>query len=172
MSSLEASAITFGPGTLGELHGEASGPAAGRLHHDRLPLLDVRAVVKQRVGGQALEQQARRLLVVDLVGERHQPGLGDGRLLGVAAVREQRRDPASVRRRAADLGAWDQWQGLLGEVVVADRVGVREVDSGAGHVDDDHAVGRLRVGDVDVLEVLGPAELLDLNSLHPSRICR
>ena len=68
--------------------------------------------------------------------------------------------------------AGDQRQGLLGEVVVPDRVRVREVHPGAGDVDHDLAVARLGIGNLDELEHLWAAELLDLNSLHPARICR
>ena len=166
-SSLEASAITRAPARLASWTARRPG-AAGRPPRRRPspPPGCWAQKLTQRVRGEALEQKRRGLLVADLVRKRHQPGLGHGDLLGVAAVGEQRRDPASVRRRAADLAARGQRQALLGEVVVADRVGVREVDSGSGRRRPRPAVSRLRVGELDVLHVLGPAELLDLNSLH------
>ena len=48
-------------------------PPAARLDDDRLARLEPGAAVDQRVRGQALEQQRRRLVVVDLVGDRDQP---------------------------------------------------------------------------------------------------
>ena len=62
------------------------------------PRLDPGAALDQRHRGQALEQQRRGLVVVDLVGNRDQQRLGDGDLLGVAAARQQRRDAPPVAR--------------------------------------------------------------------------
>ena len=95
-SSLEASPITLRPGPLGELHRERAGAAGGGLDDDRLARLDPGAALDQRQRGQALQQQRRRLVVVDLVGQRDQQRLRDGDLLGVAAAAEQRRDAAAV----------------------------------------------------------------------------
>ena len=156
----------LGAGALGQLHGEAPGAARGGLDHDRLTLADVGAVVKQRVGGEALQQQPRGLLVVDLIGEGNEERLGDGDLLGVAPSSDQRRNALAVGRRAADLAAGNHRQGLLGQVVVVGRVRVGEVDPRAGDIDQDLAIGRLGVGQIDMLHDLGPAEFLDLNSLH------
>ena len=70
--------------------------------------------------------------------------LGDRHLLRVAAGGEHRRHPAPVRGAAGDLTAWRHRQGLLGDVVVAGRVGVGEVDPGARDLDDDLARRRAR----------------------------
>jgi hypothetical protein len=48
----------------------------------------------------------------------------------------------------ADLGAGDQRQGLLGEIVVAGGVGVGEVDAAPLDVDHDLGQFRARVGDL------------------------
>ena len=98
-------------GPLGELHRERAGAAGGGLDDDRLARLDPGAALHQRHRGQALQQQRRRLVVVDLVGDRDQQRLGHDDLLGVAAAAEQRRDAAAVGGAAADLGAGDQRQG-------------------------------------------------------------
>ena len=80
------------------------------------------------------------------------------------------RRPSGVR--AGDLAAGRQRQGLLGEVVVAGRVGVGEVDPAARDVDDDLAVAGLGVGQLDELHHLGAAELLDLDRLQSASLRR
>ena len=163
----EADHLRAGP--LGDLHGERAGAAGGGLDDDRLARLDPGAALDQRHRGQALQQHRRGLVVVDLVGDRDQQRLGDDDLLGVAAAAEQRRDAAPVGGAAADLGAGDQRQRLLGEVVVAGRVGVGEVDAAAGHLDQDLALAGGRIVELDVLEHVGTAELLYLDRLHRPR---
>ena len=144
----EADHLRAGP--LGDLHRERAGAAGGGLDDDRLARLDPGAALDQRHRGQALQQHRRRLVVVDLVGNRDQQRLRHDDLLGVAAAAEQRRDAAAVGGAAADLGARDQRQRLLGEVVVAGGVGVGEVDAGAGDLDQDLALAGRRVVELDV----------------------
>jgi hypothetical protein len=48
------------------------------------------------VGGDPLEQNTRRLVVIDLIGQRNQPSLRDGDLLCVAAGTEECGDPTPV----------------------------------------------------------------------------
>ena len=132
-----------------------------------LALLQPGRDVEQAPGGQPLQQQRRGLVVVDRVGHRHQRRLRHGDLLGVAAVHQQRRDAAAVRGGAADLAAGHHRQLLLGEVVVAGHVGVGEVDPRARDTSTrTWPSPGLGIGQLGVLEHLGAAELLDLDSLH------
>ena len=151
-SSLEARPITFAPARLPSCTASDAGAAGSRLDDQRLARLDPGAAPHQRHRGQALQQQRRGPVVVDLVGDRDQQRLGHGDLLGVAAAAEQRRDAAAVRRTPADLGARDQRQRLLGQVVVAGRVGVGEVDPAARDLDHDLALAGRRIVELDVLE--------------------
>ena len=98
--------------------------------------------------------------------------LGHGDVLRVAAGRPGAPRPGGRRRSCPQISPpGDQRQRLLGEVVVAGRVGVGEVDAGARDVDDDLAVAGLGVGQLDELHHLGPAELArsgSLSSRHES----
>ena len=85
-SSLEARPITFAPARLPSCTASDAGAAGGGLDDQRLAGLDPGAALHQRHRGQALQQQRRRLVVVDLVGHRNQQRLGHGDLLRVAAA--------------------------------------------------------------------------------------
>ena len=141
----------------------------GGLDDDRLPRLDPGAALDQGDRGEALQQGARGLVIVDLVGDRDQHRLRHRHLLCVAATAEQGDDAAPVGGAAAHLGARDQRQLLLGQVVVAGRVRIGEVDPGAGDLDQDLALAGGRLVDLDRLEQLRPAEFLDLDRLHQGR---
>ena len=154
------------PEALGELNRQAPGASRRGFDHHRFAGLEASAAIHQRVRGQALEEQGGRLIVADLVGHRHQHGLGHGDLLGVATVHQQRRHSPAVRGPAGHLAAGDQRQLLLREVVVARDVRVGEVHPGPHDVDDDLALPGLRIRQVHVLHGLGPGELLELNRLH------
>jgi hypothetical protein len=78
---------------------------------------------------------------------------------------------AAVGRATTDLGARDQRQLLLSQVVISSRVSVREVDAAAGDLDQNLALARRRVLDLEVLERLGAAELLDADRLHRGFRC-
>ena len=95
-SSLEARPITFAPARLPSCTASDAGAAGSRLDHQRLARLDAGAALHQRHRGEALQQQRRGLVVVDLVGHRDEQRLGHGDLLRVAAAAEQRGDPPAV----------------------------------------------------------------------------
>ena len=112
-------------------------PPPAACDDDRLARLEPRAAVDERVRGEALEQERRRR-------RRRRPRRGPGPATPRAprpSRRSRRRrgapPPGGRRRRARDLAAGDQRQRLLGEVVVAGRVRVGEVDPGPGDVDHD-----------------------------------
>src|SRR6185295_105259 len=108
--------------------------------------------------------------VVDAVRERHGQRLGGGRVLGVAAGPGQRDDPrAGVLAHARDLGAGDERQLRLRQVLVAALVGVGVVDPRARDADEDLAVAGLGDRDVDEPEHLRAAELLHLDRAHGAR---
>jgi hypothetical protein len=128
------------------LASERAGPAPRGLNHHGLARFDPPAPMDERVRGQALDEEPRRLLVVDRVGDLDEPRLGDRHPLGISPGREERGHPAAIRRAARNLATRDQRQPLLGEVVVAGCVRVAEVDPAPGDLDEHLAVTRNRVG--------------------------
>ena len=82
---------------------------------------------------------AGRLLVGDRVGHRDQRPPREPRPARRSRRWERRRHPAAPGIAARHLAAGDQRQGLLGQIVVADRVRVGEVDAGARNLDHDLA---------------------------------
>jgi sugar/nucleoside kinase (ribokinase family) len=118
-------------------------------------------------GRQPLEQEREARAVVDAGGERHGQGRRRRRVLGVAAGAAHRHDAlAGVLAHARDLGAGDQRERRLGEVLVAALVGVGEVDPRARDADQHLAVAGLWDRELGELEHLGAAELLHLDRMH------
>ena len=118
-------------------------------------------------GGQALEHERERGLVVDAVGDRERQRARRDRVLGVAARAAQRDDAlAGVLAHARDLRAGHERQLVLGEVRVRAPVRVGEVQPRAGDADEDLAAARLGDRQLDELEHLGPAVLGHLDRAH------
>jgi hypothetical protein len=91
--------------------------------------------------------------------------------LGVAAHPVEQPDDARAAAHGAphEFGARDERQGLGGEVGVLDLVGVGEVDPRGAHLVQLPAGPGLRLGQVDDVEDLRPAEPRDLHSSHAVR---
>ena len=119
-------------------------------------------------GGRALHDQRQRGAVVDSVGDREDPALGRRGVFRVAARAHQRDDAlARVLAHAGDLAARDQRQRRPLHVAVRARVGVGEVEPGAGHADQHLAGGRAAgSGSSARAEHLGAAELGHLDRAH------
>jgi len=154
------------PGPLAELHRERAGAAGGSLDQQRLAGLDPRAAPHQRHRGDALQQQRRRLIVVDLVRNRDQHLLGHDDLLRIAPTTEQRRHPLPIRRTPADLGPGDQRQLLLSQIIIPGRMRIGKVDPRPSNLYNDRSIAGLGIGQLYQFELLRPTELLYLDGSH------
>jgi hypothetical protein len=95
-----------------------------------------------------------------------------GHLLGVTAAPEQADHPGTAVGAAHELRTRDQRQLLRREVAVLRLVRVGVVDAGRADGEQLLAVPRLRVGQVDDVEDLRPAEAGDLHGSHPMTLGR
>ena len=142
--------------------------AAGRRVHDhRLAGLEVGVLAQQDPGGGALYQHGERRQVVHAVGHGEGHGLVGDRTLGVsAATGQERDDPPAVRRAPDHLAARDERQLGRRLVRVLHLVGVGVVQADPRDVDQHLTGPGRRLGYLDGLQHLGPAELGHLYSTH------
>ena len=152
---------------MAELAAERADTSCGRDHDHRFALGDPADGPVQVPGRQPLDHQRECRVVIQTVGDRRAVPLGHCDVFGVAARLADRDDPfPRVFTDTCHLGARDQRKGVLGDVRVAARVRVGEVDSGTGDADQDFSRCRHRPGDLYLLEYLGAAELTDLDRAH------
>ena len=140
--------------------------AGGGEDRDALALAELGARAQQVPGAGSLENDREGLRVADAVGDLpHERRVGDCPLRVPAAV-EEGDDALALRRRAHDLPARHQRELGSRQVAVLGLVGVGPVDSGREYVEDDEALGRLRIVELPEHEHLRTTELGDLDRAH------
>jgi hypothetical protein len=150
----------------GQLDGQASHAARGRVHDDGLAGRQMGTGAQQVPCGGALQDQGQSGGVVDRVGQRERRRRMGECLLGVPAGGDQRHDAATCGIAAHDFGARDERDLLRRQVVVGGLVRVRVVDPGRADVEQHQRTPWLGGGQVDDLEDLGTPEPAHLDGTH------
>jgi hypothetical protein len=167
------------PYRLPELEHRGAHPAGRAVHEHRLATPHLRHAVEQLVGGQVGEDQARDLRRVEVVGHRDCVHLGHADAFRVGAPHGQRGDPVShVHPRAARTDLLDDADELVTgcerrrrhtEVGAGAQLCVGERDTGGKHPDAHVASARSGNVDLDHLQDIGSAEVIDDDTLYVAR---
>ena len=140
-----------------ELDRERADAAGGAVHDDALALGHAPGGAVEVPGGRPLDDHRERRAVVEAVRDREDVLPRRGRVLGVAAGPDERDDAlAGVLAHAGHLAARDERQRGLLHVGVRARVGVGEVEPGAGDPDQHLAPAGSGVGSSASLSTSGP----------------
>ena len=161
---------------LRHLNGQRSDAAGRGVDEDALALFQGARGLYDVVGGEALEGDGCCLVEAEGVGHRDQGRCGSDGVLRVAAGVEQRDDPVALGGvldaiphlddGACDLRAWSKGKLLSGQVLVAAAHGVRVVDAGSLHLDEDFSLTGRGTLCVHVLEDIGLSEFVRDYRLH------